>query len=400
MSYDKLFIEDLDLKDKLVAVRVDFNVPVKDGRVTDDQRIVAALPTIRHLQAQGAKTFLMSHFGRPKGGPEDKYRMTPIGKRLGELLGASIECLSDCIGPAVDARIAALKSGEVILLENVRFHPEEEKNDPAFAKQLAHGANYFVNDAFGTAHRAHASTEGVSRFVEKSACGFLIRDELKYLGQALAKPVRPYVAISGGAKISGKIDLMQNLLPNVDTLLVGGGMTFTFLKAQGKEIGKSLCEADKIDLARETLAKSGGKLTLPVDFQTSTEFDFEAGKTGALKTVDADGIAADAYGLDIGPASIQKFRDILLKAKTIVWNGPMGVFEIEATAKGTFAIADALAEATAAGATTIIGGGDSAAAIHKAGLSDKVSFVSTGGGATLEFLEGRTLPGVACLTDR
>ncbi len=400
MAKEKLFIEDLDLKGKLCAVRVDFNVPVKGGKVGDDKRIRAALPTIRKLREAGARTFLMSHFGRPKGGPDDKYRMAPIGAHLSELLGASVETLTDCIGPQVDGRIAALKDGETILLENVRFYAEEEKNDGEFARKLAHGADYFINDAFGTAHRAHASTAGIAAHVKRSACGYLIRDELKYLGQALSNPARPYVAISGGAKISGKIDLMQNLLPRVDRLIVGGGMTFTFLKSQGKEIGKSLLEADKIELAGDLLNKGKDKLALPTDFQVSKEFDFEAGKVGPLSVVGDSAIPADGYGLDIGPATIQAFREILLSAKTIVWNGPMGVFEIDATARGTFAIAEALAEATAKGATTIIGGGDSAAAIEKAGLAEKVSFVSTGGGATLEFLEGRALPGVECLNDR
>ncbi|MBX7059773.1 MAG: phosphoglycerate kinase [Leptospirales bacterium] len=399
MGKQKLFIEDLDLAGKLCAVRVDFNVPVKNGKVGDDKRIRAALPTIRKLREAGARTFLMTHLGRPKGGPEDKYRLAPVAAHLSQLLGSPVESLSDCIGPEVDARIAAMKNGETILLENVRFYAEEEKNNADFARKLSHGADYFINDAFGTAHRAHASTAGIAAYVQRSACGYLIRDELKYLGQALSNPARPYVAISGGAKISGKIDLMKNLLPNVDTLIVGGGMTFTFLKAQGKEIGKSLLEADKVSLAGELLKQGGSKLALPSDFQVSTEFDFDGGKVGALKTVSDSTIPADSYGLDIGPASVEAFRKILLAAKTIVWNGPMGVFEIDATAKGTFAIAQALADATAAGATTIIGGGDSAAAIEKAGLSSKVSFVSTGGGATLEFLEGRVLPGVDCLSD-
>lgn len=396
---NKRFVEQLDLSGKLVAVRVDFNVPLKDGVVQDDQRIRAALPTIRHLQQAGARTFLMSHLGRPKGEAKDELRLAPIAKHLSELLNQEVKYARDCIGDDAKQTIANLQNGEVALLENVRFHAEEEKNDAEFAKQLAHGADCYVNDAFGAAHRAHASTEGITKHVAHCACGFIIRDELAYLGKALANPEHPYVAISGGAKISGKIDLVQNLLPKVDRMLIGGGMTFTFLKAQGFEIGKSLLEEDKVDLARETLAKAGDKLVLPVDFLVSPEFDFKAGKIGELSAAPANGIPADCYGLDIGAQATQQFRSILLEAKTIIWNGPMGVFEFDQTADGTFAVARALAEATKNGATTIVGGGDSAAAIQKAGLADQVSHVSTGGGATLEFLEGRELPGVAALDD-
>lgn len=396
----KLFIEDLpDLAGKLVAVRVDYNVPLNNGKVEDDRRIQASLPTVRYLQEKRARVVLMSHLGRPKGTIKDELRLAPVAARLGELLGTTISSATDCVGPDARAKAAALKDGEVVLLENVRFHPEEEKNDPDFAKELAHNADYFVNDAFGTAHRAHASTEGISRFVQKSACGYIIRDELKYLGEVLANPARPYVAISGGAKISGKIDLIDSVLPTVDHILIGGGMTYTFLKAQGHEIGKSLLEADKLELAKTTLSHGAGKLELPTDSLVATEIDFAKRTVGPLSTVASDQMPADGIGLDIGPATIEHFRKIILSAKTIVWNGPMGVFEIDATAKGTFAIAEALVEATKKGATTIVGGGDSAAAVEKAGLADQVSHVSTGGGATLEYLQGKELPGVAALTD-
>jgi phosphoglycerate kinase len=396
----KYFIESLpDLAGKLVAVRVDYNVPLKDGKVEDDRRIQASLPTVRYLKERGARVILMSHLGRPKGAVKDALRLAPVASRLGELLGAPIYSAADCVGPDAEAKVKTLKNGEVVLLENVRFHPEEEKNDAAFAKALAHGADYFVNDAFGTAHRAHASTEGITRFVQTSACGYIIRDELKYLGDVLANPERPYVAISGGAKISGKIDLIDSVLPSVDHLLIGGGMTYTFLKAQGHEIGKSLLEEDKIELAKTTLSHGAGKLELPVDSVVATEIDFAARTVGPLSTVASENMPADGIGLDIGPATIDRFRKIIQSAKTVVWNGPMGVFEIDATAKGTFAIAEALVEATKNGATTIVGGGDSAAAVEKAGLADQVSHVSTGGGATLEFLQGKELPGVAALTD-
>lgn len=400
MSELKLFVEQLpDIKGKLVAVRVDYNVPLNAGVVEDDRRIQASLPTVRFLKDAGARVVLMSHLGRPKGAVKDELRLAPVAAHLAKLLGSDVAAASDVIGDDAQAKVAALNDGDVLMLENVRFHAEEEKNDAGFAKALAHGADYFVNDAFGTAHRAHASTEGITKHVQKSACGFIIRDELKYLGSVLANPARPYVAISGGAKISGKIDLIESLLPTVDHLLIGGGMTYTFLKAKGLEIGKSLLEEDKLELAKQTLAESGDKLELPVDSIVAKEIDFGARTVGELTTVTSENMPADQIGLDIGDATIARFKEILLKAKTIVWNGPMGVFEIDATAKGTFAIADALVAATKAGATTIVGGGDSAAAVEKAGLADQVSHVSTGGGATLEFLQGEVLPGVAALDD-
>ncbi|MCB1314696.1 MAG: phosphoglycerate kinase [Leptospiraceae bacterium] len=400
MSLNKLFIEDLQLKSTPVIVRVDFNVPINNGKVDNDKRLRASLPTIQHLIKQGARTVLMSHLGRPKGKVVDSLRMGPVAERLSELLGQKVYYVTDCIGDEVSAAVQNLKDGEVLLLENLRFYPEEEKNDADFAKKLASGIKVYVNDAFGTAHRAHASTEGIAAHVEQAACGYLMKKELEFLGAAIANPTRPYVAITGGAKISGKIDMIQNLLPKVDALLIGGGMTYTFLKAQGLEIGKSLLEAEKVDLAASLLKQGGDKLVLPVDFRVSPEMDFDNRTVGALTTVGADAIPADQMGLDIGPETIQKFCNIILNAKTIVWNGPMGVFEIAATAEGTHAVARALAEATAKGATTIIGGGDSASAVEKAGLADKVSHVSTGGGASLEFLEGRALPGVLALTDK
>ena len=330
----KLFIEDLpDLAGKLVAVRVDYNVPLNNGTVEDDRRIQASLPTVRFLQERGARVFLMSHLGRPKGQVKEELRLAPVAAQLGQLLGQSVPCATDCVGPDAQAKIAALKDGDVILLENVRFHPEEEKNVPEFAETLAHGADYFVNDAFGTAHRAHASTEGLTRFVKKSACGYIIRDELKYLGGVLSEPPRPYIAISGGAKISGKIDLIESLLPRVDHMLIGGGMTYTVLKAQGLEIGKSLLEAERLELAKKTLANAGGKLELPVDSVIADEFDFGARKVGTLSTVASDAMPANCYGLDIGEKTIEHFRTLILEAKTIVWNGPMGVFEIDETAR-------------------------------------------------------------------
>lgn len=400
MSLNKLFIEDLQLKSTPVIVRVDFNVPINNGKVDNDKRLRASLPTIQHLIKQGARTVLMSHLGRPKGKVVDSLRMGPVADRLSELLGQKVHYVTDCIGDEVSAAVQNLKDGEVLLLENLRFYPEEEKNDPDFARKLASGIKIYVNDAFGTAHRAHASTAGITAHVEQAACGYLMKKELEFLGAAIANPARPYVAITGGAKISGKIDMIQNLLPKVDSLLIGGGMTYTFLKAQGLEIGKSLLEAEKVDLAASLLKQGGDKLVLPVDFRVSPEMDFDNRTVGALTTVAANAIPADQMGLDIGPETIQKFCNIILNAKTIVWNGPMGVFEITATAEGTHAVARALAEATAKGATTIIGGGDSASAVEKAGLADKVSHVSTGGGASLEFLEGRELPGVLALTDK
>ena len=395
----KLSIDKLNLKNKRVLVRVDFNVPLDENlNITDDIRIVSSLPTIKKIISEGGKAILMSHLGRPKGKVNPKYSLKPAAKRLGELLGKDVKLAPDCVGEEVKKMVDAMKSGDVLLLENLRFHEEEEKNDAAFSKKLAELGDVYVNDAFGSAHRAHASTEGVTKFIKQCAAGFLMQKELDYLGSAITNPVRPYCAILGGAKISGKIDVIMNLFDKVDTMIIGGGMAYTFFKAQGKEIGKSLLEEEKIGLAKEVLdkaAKSKVKFLLPVDEVIADEFKNDSPSS----VVSVDKIPADKMGLDIGPATVKLFCDEIAKAKTIVWNGPMGVFEFDNFAKGTFAIANKLVEVTSKGAVTIIGGGDSAAAISKAGLEDKVSHVSTGGGASLEFLEGKILPGVAALSE-
>jgi phosphoglycerate kinase len=397
---DKLTVEDLNLKGKRVLMRVDFNVPLESGKVANDKRIRAALPTIKYITNAEGKLILMSHLGRPKGRRLPELSLAPCVTVLSALLGKKVKFVDDCIGEAVEAAVESLGEGDILLLENLRYYPEETENDPDFAAKLAQLGDVYVNDAFGTAHRAHASTEGVTHYISQCAAGYLLMKELDYLGGVLANPVKPFVAILGGAKISGKIDIISNLLPRVDNIIIGGGMTYTFFKAQGKEIGKSLLEADKIDLAKELLTQGGQKIILPVDCMVSDTFDFDERRVGALKEVAADAIPPDEFSIDIGPKSIEKFRSIISAAKTVVWNGPMGVFEIEDTARGTFAIANALAEATAHGATTVIGGGDSASAINKAGVADKVSHVSTGGGASLELMEGKVLPGVAALTDK
>jgi len=394
----KLFVEQLNTAGKRVIVRVDFNVPLKDGKVESDKRLKESLPTIDYLRKNGAKVILMSHLGRPDGQRVPDMSLRPVADALAGLLGAPVSFADDCVGPSAEKAVAALQPGGVLLLENLRFHAAEEENDPAFAKQLAALADVYVNDAFGSAHRAHASTEGITKFVSQAASGFLMKKELDFLGEALANPKRPFVAVIGGSKVSGKIDVIKNLLPRVDKLLIGGGMTYTFLKAQGLEIGKSIVENDKLDLARSLLAEAGGKLVLATDCVVTDKLDFKGRSVGALKTVPRDAIPADWEGCDIGPATVAAFTEILVGAKTVVWNGPVGVFEIDATAKGTMAVAEALAKATASGATTIIGGGDSASAVKKAGVASKVSHVSTGGGASLEFLEGKVLPGVAALT--
>ncbi len=396
---NKLSIDKLDMKNKRVLVRVDFNVPLDENlEITDDIRIVSSLPTIKKIMAEGGKAVLMSHLGRPKGKVNPKYSLKPAAKRLGELLGKEVKLAPDCVGDEVKTMVNAMAAGDVVLLENLRFHEEEEKNDAGFAKQLAELGDLYVNDAFGSAHRAHASTEGVTKYIDKCAAGYLMQKELDYLGSAITEPARPYCAILGGAKISGKIDVITNLLDKVDTMIIGGGMAYTFYKAQGKEIGNSLLEAEKIDLAKEVLekvSKSKVKFLMPVDVVVAAEFKNDS----PSQVVSVDNIPADKMGLDIGPETIKLFGEELLKSKTVVWNGPMGVFEMDNFAKGTFGIAERLVEATSKGAVTIIGGGDSAAAISKAGLEDKVSHVSTGGGASLEFLEGKTLPGVAALSE-
>jgi phosphoglycerate kinase len=397
---DKLTVEDLDLKGKRVLMRVDFNVPLESGKVANDKRIRAALPTIKYITNAGGQLILMSHLGRPKGKRVPEMSLKPCVTVLNALLGRKVKFVDDCIGEAVEAAVEALGEGDILLLENLRYYKEETDNDPDFAARLAKLGDVYVNDAFGTAHRAHASTEGVTHHISQCAAGFLLMKELDYLGGVMANPDKPFVAILGGAKISGKIEIISNLLPKVDNIIIGGGMTYTFFKAQGKEIGKSLLEKDKIDLAKELLAKGTNKIILPVDCLVSDTFDFDARQVGALNEVGADAIPPEGFSLDIGPKSIEKFQSIISVAKTIVWNGPMGVFEIKETAKGTFAIANALAEATAHGATTVIGGGDSASAVNQAGVADKVSHVSTGGGASLEFMEGKVLPGVAALSDK
>ncbi|MBI5301932.1 MAG: phosphoglycerate kinase [Chloroflexi bacterium] len=389
---NKKSIRDIALKNKRALVRVDFNVPLDDkGQVTDDTRIVASLPTIQYMVEQGAKVILCSHLGRPKG-KDQKFSLRPVATRLEQLLGKPVTFVSDCIGQPVQRVVEAMNAGDVVLLENVRFYPEEEKNDPEFAKKLAAFGDVYVNDAFGSAHRAHASTEGVTKSLPGVA-GFLMEKELAYLGKALANPAKPFVAILGGAKVSDKIKVIENLLPKVDSLLIGGGMANTFLAAKGLNLGQSLVEADKLDTARALIEKGGTKIVLPVDGVIADKFDKDAAK----KVVDVSAVPSDWRVLDVGPRTIDAFAKILGDAKTVVWNGPLGVFEMPAFAKGTVEIAKRLASS---GATTIIGGGDSAAAVEQAGVADKMTHISTGGGASLEFLEGRVLPGVAALQDK
>jgi phosphoglycerate kinase len=396
----KLTVEDINPKGKRILMRVDFNVPLEGGKVANDQRIKAALPTIKYLVDNGGKVILMSHLGRPKGQRVPEMSLKPCVPVLSALLGKDVAFVDDCIGDAVQDAVHALGDGDVIILENLRYYIQETENDPDFSARLAGLGEIYVNDAFGTAHRTHASTEGATHYVQQCAAGFLMMKELEYLGNVMENPQEPFIAILGGAKISGKIDVITNLLPKVHKIIIGGGMTYTFLKAMGLEIGDSLLEEDKVDFAKELLDQGGEKIVLPTDCVVSDWLDFEAREVGQLKEVDIDAIPAGWVGLDIGSKSIEKFRDILTEAKTVVWNGPMGVFEISDTAKGTYSIAQILAEVTAKGATTVIGGGDSAAAVRKAGVSDRVSHVSTGGGASLEFIEGKVLPGVAALTNK
>lgn len=396
---NKLTIDDINVKGQKVLVRVDFNVPMNEKQeITDDIRITSALPTIKKILSDGGKAILMSHLGRPKGEPKPEFSLKPVAVRLAQLLNQEVKFAPDCVGDEVKKIVDNLKDGEIVLLENVRFHAGETKNDPELSKAMAELGDVYVNDAFGSAHRAHCSTEGVTKFIKTSVSGYLMKKELDYLGKAVAEPKRPFTAILGGSKISGKIDVIENLLPKVDTLIVGGGMAFTFYKAMGLEIGTSLLEADKVDLAKEVLEKAKNSkvnFLLPKDVVVAPEFAADAPST----VVGIDAIPADKMGLDIGPATIELFKSEIVKSQTVVWNGPMGVFEFDAFAKGTYAIAESLVEATSNGAVTIIGGGDSAAAIKKAGLDDKVSHVSTGGGASLEFLEGKILPGVDALTN-
>jgi phosphoglycerate kinase len=389
----KRTVRDVDVRGRRVLVRVDFNVPLDNGAVGDETRIRAALPTIQHLSDAGAIVILCSHLGRPKGKPDSKFSLAPVAERLAQLLHRPVRAASDCVGDDVAAQVAAMQPGDVLVLENLRFHAGEEANDPGFARQLASLADVYINDAFGSAHRAHASTAGVAELVP-AAAGLLMEKELRFLGEALAEPARPFVAILGGAKVSDKIAVIERLLEKVDSLLIGGGMANTFLKAQGKEIGTSLVEEEKLDMARTLLARGGSKLIIPIDVVVADRFEPDA----AHRTVDVDAVPPDWKILDIGPQTIDLFGAQLRGARTVVWNGPMGVFEMEPFAVGTFAVARILAALE--GATTIIGGGDSAAAIEKAGMTDRVTHVSTGGGASLEFLEGKELPGVAVLPEQ
>jgi phosphoglycerate kinase len=388
----KKTVRDIAVKGKRVLVRVDFNVPLENGEVADDTRIRAALPTIQYLLEQGAAVILMSHLGRPKGKVQDELRLDPVARRLSQLLGRDVGKLDDCVGPETLRAAKSLEPGQVLLLENLRFHPEEEENDPDFARQLASLADVYVNDAFGTAHRAHASTAGVTVHLPAVA-GLLLERELEVLGTVLAHPARPFVAILGGAKVSSKIGVIRSLLTKVDLLLVGGGMANTFLKAQGHEVGESLAEDDRLMMAREILEQAGEKLVLPVDVVVADAFAADAN----VQTVGVDQVPAGWRILDIGPRTVSLFEEKLASAATVVWNGPMGVFEFPRFAAGTIALATSLAGTEA---TTIVGGGDSVAALQQAGLADKMTHVSTGGGASLEFLEGKTLPGVAALQDK
>ncbi|NRB07041.1 MAG: phosphoglycerate kinase [Richelia sp.] len=388
-----------DLSGKRALVRADFNVPLDDaGNITDDTRIRAALPTIQDLIKKGAKVILTSHFGRPKGQVNEKMRLTPVAKRLSELLGQEVIKADDCIGDDVAAKIAAMQNGQVLLLENVRFYGEEEKNDPEFAKKLAVNADLYVNDAFGTAHRAHASTEGVTKYLSPSVGGYLIEKELEYLQAAIESPQRPLAAIIGGSKVSSKIGVIETLLEKCDKLIIGGGMIFTFYKARGLNVGKSLVEEDKLELAKSLEAKAkekGVTFLLPTDVVVADNFAPDANS----QTVSVDNIPDGWMGLDIGPDSVKVFQEALADCKSVIWNGPMGVFEFDKFAVGTEAIARTLAEIGKGGATTIIGGGDSVAAVEKVGLAEQMSHISTGGGASLELLEGKVLPGIAALDE-
>jgi len=393
--FNKLTIDQLEVKGKRVLVRVDFNVPVVKGEVTDATRIKESLPTIQKLIRDGAKLILMSHFGRPKKGPAPEFSLAPVRKKLSDMLGLPVEFAADCIGPEAESKANSLKPGGVLLLENLRFHPEEEKNDPEFAKKLARLGEIYVNDAFGTAHRAHASTEGVTRFFKLRAAGYLLQKELKFLGQLLSDPEHPFVAILGGAKVSDKIAVIENLLPKVDKLLIGGGMAYTFMGAQGKKVGNSILEPERFELARALLQKGKNKIVLPEDSLTAPDIKPDI----TVQIYPSDEIPDGLKGLDIGPKATERFCEILDGAKTVLWNGPLGVFEVPPFDAGTKEIGKKLAKITAEGTTTVVGGGDSAAACAKFGLSDKMSHISTGGGASLEFLEGKILPGVAALSD-
>ena len=390
--FNKKLVSDLNVKGKKVLVRVDFNVPLEDGKVGDDTRIQAALPTIKYLLDHGAAVILCSHLGRPKGEVKPELSLAPVADYLGNLIDAEVKFAEDCIGEKAEKAAQALEPGQVLVLENTRFHAGEKKNDPEMAKKLASLAELYVNDAFGTAHRAHASTAGVAEHLP-AAAGFLMEKEIKYLGNTIADPERPFVAILGGAKVSDKIGVIENLLEKADRILIGGGMANTFFKAQGYEMADSLLEEDVLDTAKELLDKAGGKLVLPVDVVIADAFDAEADS----KVMDVGDVPAGWRILDIGPRTVQAFEDIIAQAGTVVWNGPMGVFEFDKFAKGTFEVAERMAKSEAIG---IVGGGDSASAMRKAGLEDKITHISTGGGASLEMLEGKELPGLAALDDK
>jgi phosphoglycerate kinase len=397
MIMNKKTIDDIDPKGKRVLVRVDFNVPLDDNRnVTDDTRIRAALPTIKSLVDRGGRVILMSHLGRPKGQVKEEFRLTPAAAKLSELLGKSVPALQDCIGDQVKADVDKMQDGDVVLLENLRFHPEEEKNDADFCKQLAELGDLYVNDAFGTAHRAHASTEGVTQLFDTKVAGYLMKKEIEYLVQAVQAPEKPFIAILGGLKISGKIDVIQSLMDKVDSILIGGAMAYTLLKVKGVEVGDSIVEESKLDVARDVLKaveEKGVDFLLPIDHKAAAEV-----KDGEeAQTISGVDIPAGLKGIDIGPETVKLYQAKINQAKTIVWNGPMGVFEIPAFAEGTMKIANTIANSSA---VSIVGGGDSVSAVHKAGISDKISHISTGGGASLELLEGKTLPGLAALSDK
>ena len=401
-TYNKKTVDDLNVKGKRVLVRCDFNVPMKDGKITNDNRIVAALPTLKKLIENGGRLILCSHLGKPKNGPEEKFSLAPVAARLSELLGKEVVFANDdsVVGENAKAAVAAMKDGDVVLLQNTRFRKEETKNLPEFSEELASLADVYVNDAFGSAHRAHCSTAGVTDYIKESAVGYLMEKEIKYLGNAVNDPVRPFLAILGGAKVSDKLSVIENLLNKVDTLIIGGGMAYTFLKAKGYEVGKSLVDDEKVEYCKEMLKKAeekGVKLLLPVDTAVAASFPDPIDAKIEVSYVDSDKIPADMMGLDIGPKTQELFASAVKEAKTIVWNGPMGVFENPTLAAGTLAVAKAMAEADA---TTVIGGGDSAAAVIQLGFADKMTHISTGGGASLEYLEGKELPGITCINNK
>ncbi|WP_394961078.1 phosphoglycerate kinase [Candidatus Allofournierella merdavium] len=399
MGLGKKTVEEMDVRGKRVLVRCDFNVPMKDGKITNDNRIVAALPTIKKLIENGGKVILCSHLGKPKNGPEEKFSLAPVAVRLSELLGKEVVFANDdeVVGPNAKAAVAAMKDGDVVLLQNTRFRKEETKNLPEFSKDLASLADCYVNDAFGSAHRAHCSTAGVTDYIKDTAVGYLMEKEIRYLGNAVNDPVRPFTAILGGAKVADKLNVISNLLEKVDTLIIGGGMAYTFVKAQGYETGKSLCDDSKIDYCKEMMEKAkanGVKLLLPVDTVCVKDFPDPIDAAVDTTVYPISQMPADMEGCDIGPETMKLFADAVKASKTVVWNGPMGVFENPTLAAGTLAVAKAMAESDA---TTVIGGGDSAAAVQQMGLGDKMTHISTGGGASLEYLEGKELPGIACI---